>query len=153
MFYSKNGWSLPLEWLKHSSWFDLVNPHTIVLREIGGSCCIFTGLAYIKFQIYRCHFSPVWLTSLSLNYSFYRWILDKHTRETAAGSGSCYCIWKTLMWPLKTLLRLRGGGGRGVLRKLGGLSEGKGPLESWLPQLFLSSFRWVFICFGLMWEN
>lgn len=86
MFFSKNGWFLPLESLKHFFWFDLINPCAVLVREIGGSRCIFMGLAYIKFQIYRCHFSQVLLTSLSLNCSFYHWISETHTGETLAGS-------------------------------------------------------------------
>lgn len=151
MFYSKNGWFLPLEWLKHFSWFDLINPYVILVREIGGSHCIFMGLAYIKLQIYRCHFSQVWLTSLSLNYSFYHWISDRHTRETLAGSPLqkqfLLLHLEVLMGPLKTFLRTWGGWGQGSSQKtLRGKGTGKLATPIFPLQLSLSvSMLWFYI--------
>lgn len=129
MFYSKNGWFLPLEWLKHFSWFDLINPYAILVREIGGSRCIFMGLAYIMFQIYRYRPSQLWPTSLSLNYSFYHWISDRHTGRPLRKWFLLLHL-EALIGTPKTFPRFWGG--RGVLRKP---SEGEGPLENWLPKL------------------
>lgn len=78
------------------------------------------------------------LTSLSLNYSFYHWISDRHTRGAIVGSPLQKWLLlqqlEVLIWSLKTFLRLWGGWGvRGILRKLRGLNRGKDRWKTGYP--------------------
>lgn len=102
------------------------------------------------------------LTSLSLNYSFYHWISDRHTRGAIVGSPLKKWLLlqqlEALIWSLKTFLRLWGGWGSGEFSEnseasIGGKTAGKLATHTVPLQLSLSVYMLWFYMRKLIMEH